>query len=295
MTLSQDAPTIDYKAVLASAQDVQPLPTSVARLTTLVCAEEPDFREIVEVVGYDESLTARLLKQANSVAFGAIQPIKSVREAAMRLGTGSLLSLAMATSVSKGMRAPLKPYGIDEGELWKQSVAASVAAEVIRSYAKVRIPSEVATAALLHDFGKIVLAQHFGPQILQMVAAAADNENLDMCDAEVRVFGMSHADVGGLVAQQWHLPQTIVDAITQHHSIRDDLPPICAAVSIAHVMAKDICLSDNPPIEDVERQHRRVVERRPMLRQLGIDPEAYGEMVGTVRAKFDEVSARFDI
>jgi len=290
----QDAPSIDFKQVLATAEGVKPLPTSVARLAALVCDEDPDFKEIVEVVGYDESLTAQILRQANSVGLGSLHPVKTVRDAAMRLGTSALLSLALSSSVGNNMRRALPAYGLAEGELWQQSVAASIAAEVIRSFARVAIPSEVSTAALLHDFGKVVLANHFGPQILQMLEAASGNERLDLNETELRVFGLTHADVGGLVAQQWRLPQSIVDAITQHHSVRDDLPPICSAVSLAHVVALELGIPENPSIEVVERQQSMVIQRRPIMRQLGIDPETYPEVVQTTRAKYDEVAARFD-
>ncbi len=289
-----EAPAIDVKDVLSTAARVKPLPTSVARLAALVCQEEPDFKEIVEVVGYDESLTAQLLRQANAVGLGALHPVKTVRDAAMRLGTGSLLSLALSSSVGNNLRRALPAYGLAEGELWQQSVAASLAAEVIRSFGQGAIPAEVSTAALLHDFGKVVLANHFGPQILQMLDAASGNDQLDLCETELRVFGLTHADVGGLVAQQWRLPQTIVDAITQHHSVRDDLPAVCAAVSLAHTVALEVGLPENPPIEVVERQQSMVIQRRPIMRQLGMDPETYPEVVRATRAKYAEVAARFD-
>ena len=133
-----------------------------------------------------------------------------------------------------------------------------------------------------------------GPRSCRCSTAAADADKIDVCETEARVFGVTHADVGGLVAQQWRLPQSIVDAITQHHSVRDDLPPICAAVSLAHTISQDLCMDDHPPIEQVEAQHLRVVERRPIMRQLGIDPETYPEVVDTARKKFGEVVNRFD-
>jgi putative nucleotidyltransferase with HDIG domain len=236
-----------------------------------------------------------LLRQANAVGLGALQPVKTVRDAAMRLGTGSLLSLALSSSVGNSLRRALPAYGLAEGDLWRQSVAASVAGEVIRSFAQVGVPAEVSTAALLHDFGKVVLANHFGPQILNMLEAASGNDQLDLCETELRVFGVTHADVGGLVAQQWRLPQTIVDAITQHHSVRDDLPAICAAVSLAHTVAMELGLPEHPPIEVVERQQSMVIQRRPIMRQLGIDPDVYPEIVTTARGKYTELAARFEV
>ena len=65
------------------------------------------------------------------------------------------------------------------------SLAASLAAEEIRHRARVEVPAEAPTAALLHDFGKVVLAQHFGARVLNMLAQAA------VARAMILIFGLS--------------------------------------------------------------------------------------------------------
>src|SRR3954464_4584028 len=90
------APVIDHKDLLSSAEGLGALPVTVSRLAAIVSDPDHDVRDIVEVISFDQALTATLLRRANSAALGARYQIKTVRDAAMWLGSGALPSLAPA-------------------------------------------------------------------------------------------------------------------------------------------------------------------------------------------------------
>lgn len=299
--MTGSAPLIDRQALLSSAESMEALPTTVSRLTALVAGGDHDIREIVEVVALDQSLTAALLRRANSATSSASVEIRTVREAAVRLGTSSLLSLALAASISGRMSRALPAYGLAEGELWKQSVAASLAAEVVRARARVAVPAEASTAALLHDFGKVVLSHHFGPQVLEMLALAAATEDMSLLDAERAVFGLTHADIGGMVVQQWKLPYTIVDAVTHHHHTGRDQSPISATVSLAHAMVPGIVggVDDDEQIPaaspSTEWTGPPPESHLDVFVLLGIDPLRYPEILAGTRRKYAELASRFNV
>lgn len=283
---------IDHKAILESAQDVEPLPVSVGKLAQLVADRNAQIKQIVEVISFDQALTASVLRRSNSAASAARQPIRSVQEAVVRLGPSSILSIAFSSCVGKSMNAALPAYGLHSGELWQHSVACSIAAEVIRTRAKAEIPAEVSTAALLHDFGKVVLSRKFGPQVLGMLNRAAENDGMAVTEAEQVVLGVTHADIGGIVAQHWKLPGTIVDGIVQHHSVEADLPAICSAVSLAHTMGHDVLLVDPEPAI-LEIRAAEAVKHAAQMRALGLDPTSYDELVDAARLRYVDVVERF--
>jgi HD-like signal output (HDOD) protein len=294
------APVIDHKDLLSSAEGLGALPVTVTRLAAIVSNPNHDIRDIVEVISFDQALTATLLRRANSAALGARYQIKTVRDAAMWLGSGALLSMALATNVSRRLSEPIPAYGLAEGQLWKQSVAAMLAAEVIRSHATTDVPAEAPTAALLHDFGKVVLAQHYGPRVLNLIAQAAAADNLGLLDAEKKVFGVHHAEIGGLVAQAWKLPHTIVDAIMNHHHAGAHRTTVSATVSLAHAMVNDVlagvgsldeaglpivcAVFGDPAVTHVE-----------VMAELGLDPERYDELLTTTQARYAELAARYAV
>jgi HD-like signal output (HDOD) protein len=294
------APVIDHKDLLSSAEGLGALPVTVTRLAAIVSDPHHDIGDIVEVISFDQALTATLLRRANSAALGARYQIKTVRDAAMWLGSGALLSMALATNVSRRLSEPIPAYGLAEGELWKQSVAAMLAAEVIRGHATAEVPAEAPTAALLHDFGKVVLAQHFGPRVLDLVARAAAADNLGLLDAEKRVFGVQHAEIGGLVAQAWKLPHTIVDAIINHHHAGSHRTTVSATVSLAHAMVNDVLDGVDVPEYDGQPVVCAVpadpaVTHVEVMAELGLDPERYDELLATTHARYAELAARYDV
>jgi putative nucleotidyltransferase with HDIG domain len=291
--------TIDHKDLLASAEALGALPLTVTRLAAVIADPEHDIREIVDAVSMDQSLVASLLRRANSAGLGARAQVKTVKDAAMWLGSGSLLSMALATNVSHRIKQPIPAYGLAEGDLWKHSVAASLAAEAIRARATVDVPPEAPTAALLHDFGKVVLAQHFGPRVLNLLAQAASADGIGLLEAETAVFGVNHADIGGLVAQQWKLPHTIVDAIIHHHHTGAHVTSVSAVVSLAHAMVPGILsgarLDENglpvpcTPVANPAETHVAVMEA------LGIAPEYYPRLLEEAVQRFFGLAERYDV
>ncbi len=278
---------IDIEGIVAAAEPVQALPTTVARLAALVAEGDAPVKEVVDVVSFDQALTADLLRQANSVAGGGTVQVRTVRDATVRLGPSAVTSMARAAGVSHWMRGSLPAYGPTEGQLWRHSVAASLAAEVIRSKAQVDVPSEAATAALLHDFGKVVLSRHFGPHVLEEIRRVAGERRLDELEAERAVLGFTHPEVGSRVVERWRLPYSIVSAIESHHSTEGSQWPIGLCVSLAHAMVPDV-LGVTAGRAAVTLTHADV------MTALGLPVTAYPGLLLLARRKYDQLLTRYD-
>ena len=288
--------TVAIDDLVASAEGAEALATTVVRLAGLISGGQADIKQIVEVVSYDQALTADLLRRANSAADGGSTPITTVRNAVVRLGTSTLLSMAMAATLSGRMKSAIPAYGLAEGELWRRSVAASITADAIRARAGVDVPGEASTAALLHDFGKVVISRHFGPQLFEMLSRAAEREGMSILEAERAVMGVDHAEVGGLVVQRWKLPLSIVAAVSGHHSTEPGRPPMSAAVSLAHAATDDV-LDDMPDdgladgLDDGGSLSPRVVDSHAqVLADLGLSAEDYGLLVEDARVRYAAVN-----
>ena len=148
------------------------------------------------------------------------------------------------------------------------------------------------TAALLHDFGMVVLAQHFGKQILETLALAAATDGVDMLETERVVFGLTHADIGGAVAEAWGLPLTIVDGIRDHHEAHEDLSTVSAAVGLACAMSFEITDREADP-KQLESHLARRHEVTTLLQILQLDHDDFHEIVATSRERYDEVADRY--
>lgn len=273
----------NYRALVSTVDALEPLPMTVHRLTSVISDGEHEIAEIVEIVSLDQALTAALLRRANSAMAGGRHPIATVREAVVRLGSGPLLSMAFAATVGSRMITAMPAYGLVEGEMWEHSVAASVTADLVRTTANAYVPAEASTAALLHDIGKVVICTHFGPQTINMLKVAADTDHVSQLQVERQVFGADHAQIGGVVAGRWNLPETIVEAITYHHDLTTGQTPIGAAVALAHALIPPVLGKGPVPSGTLG----------DLLHVLEISPVALPSLVESAVHRYDAVAARY--
>jgi len=78
-------------------------------------------------------------------------------------------------------------------------------------------PDLAFTGGLLHDIGQLVLVAHFPQQYAQVLAYRRQHDCF-LIQAERDVLGMDHAEVGGMLADAWHFPAMLRDAVAEHHA-----------------------------------------------------------------------------
>jgi putative nucleotidyltransferase with HDIG domain len=174
-------------------------------------------QEMVDVIQYDQSITANLLKVCNSAYFGLRSPIHSLREAIVRIGFNQVLEIILNRSSANLISRACPGYDLDDGELWRHSVSCALLSQIISTRLNEPPTPTRFTAALLHDIGKVILSKfvldHFG-EIRMMV----QDEGCSFIEAERKVLGIDHAELGGKISEGWHFPKVIVSAIRYHHT-----------------------------------------------------------------------------
>jgi putative nucleotidyltransferase with HDIG domain len=173
-------------------------------------------QQIEGLLKRDPGLTANLLKLANSAYFGLPSKVGSVHQAVMLLGLKRLAQMVVAACTSAMLGSGVPGYELPEGELWRHSLAVSVAARGLARELKLDAADEIFTAGLLHDVGKLILGQFVKeayPLIEREVALGLTFER-----AEERVLGVDHAAIGAQILCKWSLPENIVQAVRWHHA-----------------------------------------------------------------------------
>ena len=97
---------------------------------------------------------------------------------------------------------------------------------------------------------------------------------------------MHHAELGGLIAQIWGLPESLVRGISYHHSPGIGTDPICYGVYLSDVIAKVIGagMDDNPDLETFAHA----------MAELDLSPDEFDELCRTAEERFGEVLGRFE-
>lgn len=225
---STETAILDVSALEEAAEAIVPLPAAIARLITVVNDPNVNVGAIVEIVRYDIGLTAALLRQANSAHYVAARQVSDVRDAIVRLGLNTVLTVAMRSAVAASLSGALEIYNLEGGDMYRHSVLAAVAADEIRMRRPNLVPSITPTVALLHDVGKIVIAKAIGGRARELMTSLATADGHAMHETEVAVFGMHHGHAGAYVIRHWKLPDSFIDGIVNHHG--SDAQPTFAAM-----------------------------------------------------------------
>jgi len=200
-------------------KEVGTLPSVLAHILSLVQDETSTAVELAAEISADQALTLRVLRAVNSGYYGFRRRIAAIPEAVVILGFAEVERLALAISV-------INLFGHDAKSnrclrlLWQHSLSCSVAASVLEtsSQAPRAELSNAHVAGLLHDIGKVVIAQYF-PEALPAIARVRQEEGVDNLDAEREVLdGATHPAIGSWLAEMWELPPSLTHAIALHHA-----------------------------------------------------------------------------
>ena len=273
---------INIDDLINSATKLEPLPEAVAKLILVLGKDDVSMKEIDDIFSCDGPLTARLLRQANSASSGSHKQIGTISAAMIRLGIGGILALAISASTQKQLSSSLPQYKIDSGGLWRHAQAARMAVDAMRKYSKIDIIPEAQTAALLHDIGKIVMAEYLEPEVLAILQCATEESSIIGMEAEKEVLEVHHGELGGLIAQHWDLPECIVRGIQYHHD-----PEACtdAHIDICHIVCTANWIAK--AVESKIRKQQYTEDTPFSAEYLGISEDDLEKIIDAVTEKLD--------
>ncbi len=229
------------RRVLKRVKDIPSLPQFVVETLKQLDDPRSSASDVAAKLSKDEGLVVRVLRLANSAYYGLSRRITGVADAISFLGFKTAKSVVLAASVYKFMDSAFTGYSLDRGELWRHSQGGGMTSRFLCEKLKVADPEEAYIGGMMHDLGKIVLNDYvrFGYSIILRLV---EEDKVPFCEAERQVLGFDHAQVGGLVMEQWNLPEAYA-YITAYHHTPWDLPaeqsayqPIVDVVHVANAM-----------------------------------------------------------
>jgi HD-like signal output (HDOD) protein/CheY-like chemotaxis protein len=204
------------KTLVRQMKHLPSIPTLYTQVVKKISRPDTSVEEIGALIGRDISMTAQVLKLANSAFFGLQQQLSSPEEAVAYLGLDTIKSLVLSihafSQFDKAETGALKIAA-----LWSHSLQVASSAKRISKLEgqDAKSAEEAFTAGLLHDIGKLVLAINLPNEYSEAVRLA--HTGLELPLAEHQVFSFNHADVGGYLIGLWGLPVPVVEAVALHH------------------------------------------------------------------------------
>lgn len=207
----------NVKDIVSQIDRLEPTPPIAGQILTLVEDPGASLSEIAELIQKDPGVTANLLKICNSAYFGLNRKVDSVRDAIGFIGLDHVVQLVMLNSVSRNFSKPTKGYGLGEGQLWRHAVSSAYIAKLLaEQLGRNKIKHLIYTAALLKDIGKLILGR-FVAFSFEEINILVHSKGYSFNDAEKKIIGMNHEELGALVGQKWHFSDGLNYIIRHHH------------------------------------------------------------------------------
>jgi len=205
------------------------LPNIVLELIHALDDKDVDTHTLAQKISYDQTLTAKVLRLANSSFYGMQSKIGSIPHAITVLGFNSVRSLVLAAAMVDTF-ADHASGDLDHANFWKHAIGTALCAKVIAAHRGAN-QDQSFIAGLLHNIGRLVLAT-CSPQRYRDVLQRCAQRNEDLLTAEIHVFGIDHKTAGKAVLEYWKFPAAIVGTLS---SGQDESPAQGDSAAIAAV------------------------------------------------------------
>jgi len=205
------------EAVLQFVNQLPPFPAVLQKVLQMVEDPKSSAQDVVQVIQYDQALTANILLVCNSAYFGLRRPVYSVRDALVKIGFNRLIEIILTRGSAHLFNQACQGYNLESGELWRHSVACALLSQIVSTrFKRGKSPAQF-TSALLHDVGKVILSQ-FVKERFEEIEYLVHEKTLSLTEAEKEILGIDHAELGGRISERWKFPPNIVAGIRYHHT-----------------------------------------------------------------------------
>lgn len=174
-------------------------------------------KDLIHAISLDPVLTAEVLRLINSAYFGMKQAVVSLNRAVILLGVNTIKNVAIGSAVIGAMKMRNFKY-FSSDEFWEHSLGVATGSKILAG--RLGVPAqerdEYFIAGLLHDIGKVIFVQHLAEEFARL-SDPQYQPGVPKSELEEKFMGMSHAELGMLIAKKWELPPLLLDTIHEHH------------------------------------------------------------------------------
>ena len=176
------------------------MPDIVQKIQKVFADDNYDVAKITGLIQSDPSISAKLLKTANSALYRGSAPIETLQQAVVRMGIDVIRKQIMVYAASELFQSKSSRMQNRMQSLWKNCRKVSAFSRVLASRSGCFDPEMAQMAGLLCDLG-----------VIAMLDYAQSHSDLysddDALDQTIRAL---HSQINGMLLYQWNLGDEIV-------------------------------------------------------------------------------------
>jgi HD-like signal output (HDOD) protein len=200
---------------LESLTELPTIPYVIADVLQALDNNDIRAANLASLIERDQTLTARVLRVANSPFYGFVRRISTIELAIVLLGFNTIKEIVVSLILKKFISRS-KRSNFDTKAFWEYSVFCGAASRVLARKLGYRLVGEAFVAGLMHDIGILIMSEYFTKEFRQM-RAYQEHFRTYMIEAERQTFHCTHSDIGAWFAERWYLPKQLCEAILYHH------------------------------------------------------------------------------
>ncbi|MDI9246107.1 HDOD domain-containing protein [Marinobacter sp. CHS3-4] len=239
-----------------------PMPALALRILKLTTNPDASAKELADLIEFDPSMTAQIMRYAGSALFNYQGEINSVQEAVTRvLGFDRVAHIALGIASVRAFEIPRKGMlGMDE--FWRHSLYCAFLCQRLAGRCN-KDGGLAYLCGLLHNFGLLLIGHLFPEEFDELNVLRESNPEASMQSLEQQVFGsgdqeqllaVGHGAIGGILHRLWELPDAVVKSagMHQHSDYHGDHEHYVLMVQLANALLKERQIGDEFNPDDLD-------------------------------------------
>lgn len=229
-------------------------PDVCVRLRQVLDDARSDNDDVAELISVDPSLSAKILKLANSALFRFPSQVVSVSKAVTVIGGEALYNLVIAETSGAAYKA-FDSKLVDQQAHWARSVYFGVLAKYLGKQCKIRGNDRFFVLGMLHGLSELIVAKASPEKYSEYLQ---DDSQLPTWEKQEKYFGFSFAFCSGTILEAWKLPISLYVPLQNMHkldrnSVDKDVALMVATASLVDVTPEILASNTNTVLEDVSQ------------------------------------------
>ena len=201
---------------LESLRDLPTIPIVISEVLELIDNPKISAYQLAQIIEKDQALTARVLRIANSPYYGFSRKISTIDLAIVIMGFNTLKEIVLSLVIRRFFsKVTNKIFNIKS--FWHYGLFCASSSRLLAKKLGYKIVGEAFVAGLMHDIGILIIAEYFSEEF-KKIKYLVENNGIDIIDAEFKILGNTHTQIGSWIAEKWNLPEQIINAINNHHT-----------------------------------------------------------------------------
>ena len=130
------------------------MPMDISRIALMARSRDTNADELARFLSHHGSLSARVLKIANSSCFGRSGDIDSLSSAIIQTGFREIVAIALCSGVFTMLSSEGKCSGVEQDRIWKHNIGAGLAANLAAKSVRAPVDGFSLLTGLIHDIGR---------------------------------------------------------------------------------------------------------------------------------------------